>query len=147
MSDQTPVQRVDRDLACVGCGYNLRTLDAWGVCPECGRTVCESRNTPNDPRVARRFKAFQGVYVGLSGCALTLVVCAVLAKPPLNGRARAPFVEQVIHESGEGALLLLFYGLIWIAFSNRARASRPLRWSLAANVLSGLLCLPTLFAS
>ena len=30
---------VDRDLPCVRCGYNLRTLTAEGRCPECGAAV------------------------------------------------------------------------------------------------------------
>ena len=30
------------DLACIGCAYNLRTLDVTGRCPECGLEVAES---------------------------------------------------------------------------------------------------------
>lgn len=33
---------VDVDLACIGCGYNLRTLPWEGRCPECTRPVKES---------------------------------------------------------------------------------------------------------
>jgi hypothetical protein len=34
--------RVPEDLACIRCGYNLRTLREDGVCPECGDAVAES---------------------------------------------------------------------------------------------------------
>jgi predicted amidophosphoribosyltransferase len=30
------------DLACTGCGYNLRTLKLSGTCPECGRPVAQA---------------------------------------------------------------------------------------------------------
>jgi hypothetical protein len=33
---------VPDDLPCIGCGYNLRKLQATGVCTECGRAVEES---------------------------------------------------------------------------------------------------------
>ena len=34
--------RVDQDLPCVSCGYNLRTLDMRAACPECGTRVFRS---------------------------------------------------------------------------------------------------------
>ena len=34
--------RIAGDLKCGGCGYNLRTLDESGVCPECNKPVGES---------------------------------------------------------------------------------------------------------
>lgn len=34
--------RINVDMACVGCGYNLRTLAVNGRCPECGRRVGDS---------------------------------------------------------------------------------------------------------
>lgn len=33
---------VAADRACVGCGYNLRTLPATGHCPECGHPIADS---------------------------------------------------------------------------------------------------------
>lgn len=32
-------QRLATDVPCIGCGYNLRSLPADGLCPECGRPV------------------------------------------------------------------------------------------------------------
>jgi len=37
-----PVQRVDQDLCCVGCGYNLKSLQVGSMCPECGLPVRRS---------------------------------------------------------------------------------------------------------
>lgn len=34
--------RIAGDLACIHCGYNLRTLQMRGVCPECGKAVSDS---------------------------------------------------------------------------------------------------------
>lgn len=42
---ETPVDhaiRIETDLACVECGYNLRTLAQTGSCPECGTPVVVS---------------------------------------------------------------------------------------------------------
>src|SRR5512143_3355421 len=35
-------QRVCVDVPCDACGYNLRTLQATGTCPECGAAVLDS---------------------------------------------------------------------------------------------------------
>src|SRR4051812_48553197 len=40
LSMQTGV--VEKDISCVRCGYNLRTLSKAGVCPECAAPVAES---------------------------------------------------------------------------------------------------------
>jgi MFS family permease len=34
--------QITTDVECAGCGYNLRTLDQYDVCPECGKPVGES---------------------------------------------------------------------------------------------------------
>jgi uncharacterized repeat protein (TIGR04138 family) len=39
MSD---VPTINGDVPCSGCGYNLRTLKADALCPECGREVADS---------------------------------------------------------------------------------------------------------
>ncbi len=40
---------INDDVACIQCGYNLRTLDASADCPECGRPVAESLEQPLRP--------------------------------------------------------------------------------------------------
>jgi len=37
-----PFESVPDDLACLGCGYNLKFLPVTGVCPECARDVATS---------------------------------------------------------------------------------------------------------
>jgi hypothetical protein len=37
-----PSPVVRRNLACIGCGYDLEGLPARGNCPECGRAIVES---------------------------------------------------------------------------------------------------------
>lgn len=43
-TDEAPAStpRIGDDLACFGCGYNLRTLSADAACPECGQAVAET---------------------------------------------------------------------------------------------------------
>jgi hypothetical protein len=38
----TPGDTLDRDIACLSCGYNLRGLAPNGSCPECGRAIADS---------------------------------------------------------------------------------------------------------
>lgn len=45
---------IARDLLCGGCGYNLRTLVAAGVCPECGEPVEQSVLVLSRPDLAAR---------------------------------------------------------------------------------------------
>lgn len=40
--DAPPAQTIDRDFACAGCGYNLRSLSIDSICPECSKSVHES---------------------------------------------------------------------------------------------------------
>ncbi len=43
VAPETPKRRtIVRDLQCMECGYNLRTLGLYGLCPECGTPVAKS---------------------------------------------------------------------------------------------------------
>ena len=46
---------IENDLACVACGYNLRTQAVDGVCPECGRSVRSTLQFPHLSRSAPRW--------------------------------------------------------------------------------------------
>ena len=46
---------VEKDLSCVGCGYNLRTRPLDGGCPECGRSVRSTLEFPHLSRSAPRW--------------------------------------------------------------------------------------------
>ena len=67
---------IDRTVPCVGCGYNLRGVDAAGTCPECGRPAADSLS-PN--RLALADPAWLGRVVrGLDTIALGLVFGAAM---------------------------------------------------------------------
>jgi hypothetical protein len=79
VSDNPPAaldtdRRLTFDLACVNCGYNLRTIRLEGICPECGSAVADST------RHYLRFAPWRWVESLSGGAALVLasVVGAVL---------------------------------------------------------------------
>jgi hypothetical protein len=39
---------IRRDMSCLACGYNLRTLSLGGICPECGLSIRESMRSAYD---------------------------------------------------------------------------------------------------
>ncbi len=41
-SPQNGSGTLDKDLSCMGCGYNLRGLSPEGLCPECGRPISDA---------------------------------------------------------------------------------------------------------
>jgi hypothetical protein len=65
--------------SCAGCGYNLKGLDRWGKCPECGRAIVE---TVEDTRLEWEDKAWVGqlrigtllLIAGLIGFSVLVVV-------------------------------------------------------------------------
>lgn len=59
---------IDTDLYCVGCGYNLRTLAATGICPECSLPVDASNQE------AQHVRWLQGIRRGL-GWLMIACVC------------------------------------------------------------------------
>ncbi len=48
------VNRLDQDLVCNGCGYNLRGLKANGICVECARPVIDSVLHPGGRKLRLR---------------------------------------------------------------------------------------------
>ena len=42
-------ETIATDLACIKCGYNLRTMQVHGRCPECGTEVVETMNALSTP--------------------------------------------------------------------------------------------------
>ena len=71
--------RLDQNMPCVGCQYNLRGLSPRGTCPECGRPVEHAvrvaRLGRRDPNYLRRI-AFGMAWLTIgSACMLLLVIC------------------------------------------------------------------------
>ncbi len=80
--------RIAEDLACIGCGYNLRTANPRGRCPECGtatpRTLWVARLRFCDPRWLRRIAKGGGyLIVGLATVLLGLLPLTFVQLPPI----------------------------------------------------------------
>ncbi len=83
---------IDRDAACVHCGYNLRGLAATGKCPECGREIATSLaiasiSSHSDPRWLRQIN--QGRMLALGVCYAKLgiglvLLCSMVDRSPLR---------------------------------------------------------------
>ncbi len=72
-SDPITHAAIDRDLYCVRCEYNLRTMALDAVCPECGLPVRETlRDETESPRFLR-LRAYLGWY------AFALILVIILA--------------------------------------------------------------------
>ncbi len=67
------------DLACVGCGYNLRSRPIAGRCPECGLEVAHSLWKIPHPRETAAAVRLVGLALSLWLAAWTVVVLGVLA--------------------------------------------------------------------
>lgn len=67
---------IDSDLFCVHCGYNLRTLEVLGRCPECGGYITDSTRHDSlahaDGRVTRRIAL--GLCLMVAGPILLIVL-------------------------------------------------------------------------
>jgi hypothetical protein len=63
--------RIDRDLYCVRCEYNLRTLPPDALCPECGHPVAETLRDEADPLRIKRLRSYMGFF--LFACWVRLV--------------------------------------------------------------------------
>jgi hypothetical protein len=74
--------RIDQDLACLNCAYNLRTLHDDADCPECGQSVYESakraRLCQHDPIWLRRLTEAANWIAVAFGCFVLLVSAALI---------------------------------------------------------------------
>jgi hypothetical protein len=70
--------KIDRDLPCPGCGYNLRGLNYGRNCPECG-LVIEPGDAPRDPLLAAGAAGRSALRVGFA-VAFGCLVAAVAAR-------------------------------------------------------------------
>lgn len=63
------------DVACIGCGYNLRGIRAGGRCPECGNAVGDSLFLLAEPEVVAR--GLRGIAKSYLACLALLINCIV----------------------------------------------------------------------
>ncbi len=76
-----PSDSIGHDLACVACGYNLRTLDAKGACPECGERVSVSKLAAIErlsPEWSARWRRLRATIGGMTHVCLILVALLVI---------------------------------------------------------------------
>ncbi len=144
-ASDTPPQRVETDLPCATCGYNLRTL-AWdSKCPECGLAVSGSL-----PPRGFRFQKMATVFRVRRGLALVViailieVLCALamflmlryyhkLPPPALRLGARSYSYISL------GALVIRAFGLVLVTYPFGRRGDRLLRaLGIAVVVLTAL---------
>ena len=64
--------RINQDCKCISCGYNLRTLPATGVCPECGNPYDAMAAT------ARPRSPFSPVSAAVSVCFFDIALSMIL---------------------------------------------------------------------
>ena len=171
MSDQTnqtsttildDTGHIATDLPCVNCGYNLRTLSATGICPECAAPVAQSTRGHYlylaPPRWVRKLAIGALLLIIAVACAIARSILAFVA-----GLITSVFIA--LPGYAEGTLLVclalattfgvvsLVIGLFWLTapepvawFRNEwFTARRLVRWcalALPVLMLSGLFLTP-----
>ena len=139
--------RIDQDLPCLKCGYNLRTLRDDGQCPECGASVHESARLAwlcQHDRVWLRKLAGSTVWIGIAMiCFVSFLsvglLLAVSYHPPDEVVGVVGVAVAVV-----GGLVTGLLGFWQITAPHRGggirrgRVRRIARWTMAAG-LAGLL--------
>lgn len=122
--DAQDTARIDRDLPCVSCGYNLRTLPESGCCPECSEAVAmtleaEPTGWQLGPVQALRDAALAMAWwpVATVVSVMATLLIALLASVELWGLAGFPAVTGVIS--------IIFYLVGSLNFINAAQAALP----------------------
>jgi hypothetical protein len=132
---------ITRDLSCVYCGYNLRTLAITGRCPECGEPVATSlRERPfrfrNDAMPGRLQRGLLWLTVGIltatvGTIALTVVMLFYYRLP----RGGLKLVFGVGDHVAVGAQLVTLIGLVLISYPLGRRGDR-FWWPVGIAVLA-----------
>lgn len=146
--------QVAGDLACIGCGYNLRTLAWSGVCPECARAVRDS-----EAPAGIDFRTWRGVCwtrrgIGLMALAvllpllahflfliLTLWMLPATWDAMRNGASWPAWIYRtsgrLLGDSSAAGAVLVAAGVVAIALPHFARHSRAkVRVARTAAVLA-----------
>jgi hypothetical protein len=135
--------RVAEDLACIQCGYNLRTLQREAKCPECGSEVARSIRGDwlqySDPEWLS--KIIRGLSVMLAmvalGMCLTFVVPAGMALGEAVGGEAGSLISALAPIAGGVAFVAVGIGMI--VGLGLFTASEPNRASAASGVCTRIL--------
>jgi hypothetical protein len=137
--------RIDQDLSCFQCDYNVRMMLADGQCPECGASVHESARIAwwwqNDPAMRRlaRCPIWIGVAVISLVSPLSLPVGELFGGPFSEAAAAKFFIAALTIGSAAG-----LYGFWQLTTRHlggdigRGRVRRVARWAMTAGLI-GLL--------
>ena len=137
--------RIDQDLPCLKCGYNLRTLLDDGQCPECGAGIMELAQMgwlcQHDPVWLRKLaRSTVWIGAGMIGCILLLSLALRSWwrwSPPAGGIVVAVLLLAVV--SGTGAGVIGFWQITEPPRDGDLRGSRARRIARRAMTAAGLL--------
>ncbi len=133
-------RRVAADVDCFQCGYNLRTLPATGVCPECASAVAGSLRGPELHWASPKW--LRGVVSGINYLLLTylLLFLAVAFLMLADGDTMGGMLGGL---AGFGALMLAVFGVALLTAPDRlAPSDRQLDgWRQAARWGSAAACI------
>ncbi len=132
------------DLACVGCGYNLRGMSVRGECPECGLGVLATVLSVIDPHAEQlqeipRRRLVAGGLVAWGGFALLAAVLAWIIHGVLVLRSFGLRMEVPVWVAHVSSVCVLLSGVCALVLA-RPHAQIPLRRTLMvvlAVILSG----------
>ena len=129
------VPRVEADLPCFRCGYNLRTLPIDGVCTECGTGVSESieyhRRHGFDSEPAKRIR--RGIALLVLAVFMFFGVAAL--EPPLKRRA-----DWIIPMALAAVLSVAAVGVVF-STGDTGRGRPRSKFAIVARVLLVMLLL------
>ena len=127
------IERIDRDLPCARCGYNLRSLAISGRCPECGKpvrwTIDGNWLRYGDPAHLTRLHraiglALVGFWLVTGGIASAFILPILLSAVPIIGGQRPP--RDAILAFAPSAAITLAGLVLVFRHSLRLRADAPL---------------------
>jgi hypothetical protein len=133
-----PDAPIDKDLPCIRCGYNLRTLASNGNCPECGTPAWRTRLERPDVRAFRRFERVRLAY----GLATAAGFCATWwgqSRIPHYSNTTDPdkiFFHALLSKLAIACFAMLLLGGAWLTASKYPRQSRSVWVMVAVNLLS-----------
>jgi hypothetical protein len=140
---------VEGDMPCAQCGYNLRTLSASGVCPECGTPVTETRRREKALAIFsfRRMAWGATLLTLLAACGAIEALWFLYTKPIFAASEEAsPFEKSLMIVLPWIQALyrvpLVIAALLVIASRRRAASARLKRvawWVAVLTAVAGLL--------
>ncbi len=125
-------RRVAADVDCFQCGYNLRTLPATGVCPECAGAVADSLRRPELYRASAVW--LSGLLHGVRCLLFALLQLAITAAAAVVVRFAMPAVG-LAGLAGLGAVMFTLVGVACLTAPERHRHGQLERehWRQAAR--------------